>query len=41
MVFNREVPPPWVPKIRNDTDTQYFEKYPDSVETPSVPNRTQ
>lgn len=41
MVYNREIPPPWVPKVKNNTDTQYFEKYPDSVETPSVPTRTQ
>lgn len=41
VVYNREIPPPWVPKVRNNTDTQYFEKYPDSVETPSVPTKTQ
>jgi protein kinase X len=41
IVTTREIPPPWVPKVRNNTDTQYFEKYPDSVETPSVPTKAQ
>lgn len=41
MVYTREIPPPWIPKVRNNTDTQYFEKYPDSVETPSVPTKAQ
>ena len=41
LVYTREIPPPWIPKVRNNTDTQYFEKYPDSVETPSVPTKAQ
>jgi len=41
IVQGREIPPPWIPKVRNNIDTQYFEKYPDSVETPSVPTKTQ
>lgn len=41
IVASREIPPPWIPKVRNNTDTQYFEKYPDSVETPSVPTKAQ
>ena len=41
VVQARKIPTPWVPKVRNPTDTQYFEKYPDSVETPSVPTTQQ
>ncbi|CAI2369419.1 unnamed protein product [Moneuplotes crassus] len=39
VVYSREIPSPWVPKIMDNADTQYFEKYPDSVETPSVPTK--
>jgi hypothetical protein len=40
-VFERKIPPPWVPKIRNPTDTQYFDRYAESAETPSMPTKEQ
>ena len=30
MVVSRGVTPPWVPKIRNVVDTQYFDRYAES-----------
>lgn len=41
IVARREIPTPWVPKVRSNVDTQYFDNYPDSVDTPSIPNRAQ
>jgi hypothetical protein len=28
-VYNKEIPPPWIPSLRSETDSQYFDKYPD------------
>jgi hypothetical protein len=41
MVLKRQVPPPWVPKIKNQSDTQYFDRYAESTATPSLPSRDQ
>jgi len=41
MVFERRVPPPWVPKIRNLTDTQYFDRYAESNESYTMPTDDQ
>jgi len=41
MVFERRVPPPWVPKIRNLIDTQYFDRYAESAESQTMPNDDQ
>ena len=41
VVFSRKIPPPWVPKIRNSSDTQYFDRYAESSETPTIPNKEQ
>lgn len=41
MVFERRVPPPWVPKIRNLTDTQYFDRYAESAESHTHPTEDQ
>ncbi|MDR3548251.1 MAG: hypothetical protein P4M11_08330 [Candidatus Pacebacteria bacterium] len=30
MVLNRKVPAPWRPNIKNETDTHYFDKYPET-----------
>ena len=38
MVQERRVPPPWVPKIRNLVDTQYFDRYAESQESHTMPN---
>ena len=37
MVFERRVPPPWVPKIKNLVDTQYFDRYAESAESHTMP----
>lgn len=39
LVQNREIPPPWVPSMAGEDDTQYYDEYPDStdpVEEPST-----
>ena len=33
MVVGRGVNPPWVPRIRNVMDTQYFDRYAESQES--------
>ena len=38
-VGSRKIPPPWVPKVRNHNDTQYFDRYAENAETPSVPTK--
>lgn len=34
MVYNRSVPAPWVPVLKNEQDSYWFEEYPDSKEPP-------
>lgn len=41
MVVERRVPPPWIPKIKNLVDTQYFDRYAESQESHTVPNDDQ
>lgn len=41
MVLKRQVPPPWIPKIKDQSDTQYFDRYAESTQTPSLPSRDQ
>ncbi len=41
MVFERRVPPPWVPKVRNLCDTQYFDRYAESAESHTNPTDDQ
>jgi len=31
LVKNREIPPPWVPSMAGEDDTQYYDDYPDST----------
>jgi len=31
-VFNRDIPSPWIPVLKNEEDCSWFEKYPDSKE---------
>ena len=31
-VFSKQIPPPWTPFLRNDIDSQWFDKYPDELE---------
>lgn len=36
-VYNKQIPPPWTPFLRNETDSQWFDKYPDEPEDiPSI-----
>ena len=37
MVFKKEIPPPWVPRVKSELDTHYFDKYPDSTDPPITP----
>ena len=30
MVLGKEIPPPWVPELRSETDFQYFDEYTDN-----------
>lgn len=30
MVYNRQIPPPWIPQIKKSDDTHYFDRYPES-----------
>ena len=41
VVFDRKIPPPWIPEIRHPTDTKYFDRYAESAETPSMPSAEQ
>ena len=41
MVLNRGVNPPWVPRIRNLVDTQYFDRYAESQESHTMPTDEQ
>jgi hypothetical protein len=36
MIFQKQIPAPWIPFLRNQEDVSWFEKYPDSPE-PAVP----
>lgn len=36
MVFNREIPAPWTPYIKNEEDAAWFENYPDSDNSPKA-----
>ncbi|EER11993.1 cAMP-dependent protein kinase catalytic subunit, putative [Perkinsus marinus ATCC 50983] len=42
-VMSRELPPPYVPKVKGEDDTSMFDKYPESAEgsTPSINVRDQ
>ncbi len=35
-VFNRDIPAPWTPFLKNNEDVSWFEKYPDSKEQPKT-----
>lgn len=35
-MLKRKIPAPWVPALRNEQDSQWFEEYPDS-EQPARP----
>ena len=37
MVHGRRIPPPWVPKVKNLVDTQYFDRYAESAESFTMP----
>jgi serine/threonine protein kinase len=41
IVMSRKIPSPWVPKMKGNMDTQYFDKYQETAETPSIPTREQ
>ena len=41
MVMGRGVSPPWVPRIRNLVDTQYFDRYAESQESHTMPTDDQ
>ena len=41
MVMFRGVAPPWVPRIRNLVDTQYFDRYAESQESHTMPTDDQ
>ena len=28
-MFDKKIPPPWIPFLRNETDSQWFDKYPE------------
>ena len=32
LVLRKGIPPPWVPEIRSQDDTHFFDNYPDSVD---------
>jgi hypothetical protein len=32
MVLSRKVPSPWVPNVKSENDTHYFDKYPEIQE---------
>lgn len=36
MVLNKKIPSPWIPVLKNDYDSYWFEEYPDSKEPPKV-----
>ena len=36
-VLNKEVPPPWIPEIKDSLDDSYFDNYPDSAENKNIP----
>lgn len=38
LVFERRIPPPWVPKMKGNCDTQYFDRYAESAESTTVPD---
>ena len=38
-VFQKEIPPPWVPEIDGKTDFQYFDDYPDSNDPLVLPKK--
>lgn len=31
-VQNRKIPSPWIPNVKNELDTHYFDKYPETEE---------
>lgn len=38
-LYNKEIPAPWVPLLKNQGDSQWFENYPDSKDPPkALPN---
>jgi protein kinase X len=37
LVKNREIPPPWVPSMTGEDDTQYYDEYPDSTDKVDEP----
>lgn len=37
LVKNREIPPPWVPSMTGEDDTQYYDEYPDSTDPVEEP----
>jgi len=41
LVMSRGISPPWVPKIRNLVDTQYFDRYAESQESHTMPTDEQ
>lgn len=40
-VLRREIPPPWIPEMKNQEDTNNFDKYPESMEEPKAPTAQQ
>ena len=37
LVQNREIPPPWIPSMSGEDDTQYYDEYPDSTDPVEEP----
>lgn len=37
MVYNREIPAPWVPYLRNEFDACWFDKIPDTPRNQNDP----
>lgn len=40
-VMLKEIPPPWVPELKSQTDFSYFDDYPDSGDQARVPTPSQ
>ena len=38
VVYNRQIPPPWIPNLNSDIDTKYFDQNNDPDEEPVTPS---
>jgi len=39
LVYRKEIPPPWVPRVNSIDDTHFFQKYPDSESSHRSPSK--